>query len=178
MPVESIHQIVKLLFADIRRRAAAEVGQPKLPTLQRGRAAVDFILFDQRVEIDLDLRSVLVRVDFEVTKFAPLAAEWDVNVKPERLLDASGTAQRLDRVRDVFRFPLRERRIVGDEIIADFSFDVRCVCHCEASSANPIHYSYSSVTLYEFLKLRSSCRGAAFDLSPAFQRREAHDGSS
>src|SRR5262245_19201670 len=82
MPVESIHQIVKLLFADIRRRTAAEVGQPKLPPLQCGHAAVDFILFDQRVEIDLDLRSVLVSVDFEVTKFAPLAAEWDVNVSP------------------------------------------------------------------------------------------------
>src|SRR5262249_22668170 len=134
MPVESIHQIAKLLIADIRRSAAAEVGQPKLPPLQCGHAAVDFILLDQRVEIDLDLRSVLVRVDFEVTKFAPLAAERDVNVKPERLLDARGTAQRLDRVRDVFRLPLRERRIVGDEIIADFSFEVRCVCHHETSS--------------------------------------------
>src|SRR5262245_46291556 len=124
MPVESIYHIAKLLFADVGRRASAEIGEPKLPPLQCGHAAVDFILLDQRVEIDLDLRSVLVRVDFEVTKFAPLAAEGDVNVKAERLLDAGGPAQRLDRVRNVFRLPLRERRIIGDEIIADFSFDV------------------------------------------------------
>src|SRR5262245_5802298 len=106
MPVESIHQIAKLLFADVGRRAAAEVGEPELPPLQCVHAAVDFILLDQRVEIDLDLRSVLVRVDFEVTKFTPLAAEGDVNVKAERLLDARGPAERLDRVRDVFRPPL------------------------------------------------------------------------
>src|SRR5262245_16285977 len=81
MPVESVHQRAKLLFADVGRRAAPEVGQPELPPLQCGHAAVDFILFDQRVEIDLDLRSVLVRVDFEVTEFAPLAAEGDVDVQ-------------------------------------------------------------------------------------------------
>src|SRR5262245_61661956 len=106
MPIEPFHEIAKLLFADIRRRAAAEIGQPELPPLQSGHAAVDFILLDQRVEIDLDLRSVLVRVDFEVTKFAPLAAEGNVDVKPERLLDTRGPAERLDRVRNVFRFPL------------------------------------------------------------------------
>src|SRR5215510_6253348 len=88
MPVESFHEIAKLLFADIGRRAAAEVGQPELPPLQSGHAAVDFILPDQRVQIDLDLRSVLVSVDFEITKFAPLAAERDVYVKAERLLHA------------------------------------------------------------------------------------------
>ena len=33
--VETVDQIVELLFADVRRRAAAEVGKPQLPPLKR-----------------------------------------------------------------------------------------------------------------------------------------------
>ena len=34
MAIESIDQVVQLLFADVRRRAAAEVGEPQLPALK------------------------------------------------------------------------------------------------------------------------------------------------
>ncbi len=129
MPVETFDQITELLFADVRRRAAAEVSEPKLPALKSVRAAVDFILLDQRVQVSLNLRGVLVGVDFEVTKLAPLTAERDVNVEAERLIGARRPIQRLDRVSGIFRLPLRERRIVGDEVIADFGFGVRCFCH-------------------------------------------------
>src|SRR5262249_60347131 len=119
-PIRSVRQIAELVCADFGWRADSEVGEPKLPPLLCGHAAVDFILLDQRVEIDLDLRSVLIRVDFEVTKFASLAAERDVYVKTKRLLHSRRLIQRIDRVLDVFRLPLRERRIVRDEIMADF----------------------------------------------------------
>ena len=118
--IETIDQIMQLLFADVRRRAAAEVSEPELPPLKSGHAAVDFILFDQRVEIDLDLGCVLVRVDFEVTEVAALAAERDVNVKTERIFNARRLVERLEGVSHKLRLPLRERRIIRDKIIADF----------------------------------------------------------
>ena len=64
MPIESFHEIAKLLFADIRRRAAEAQAGAAAPA-RRVMRCVDFILLDQRVEIDLDLRSVLVRVDLK-----------------------------------------------------------------------------------------------------------------
>src|SRR4051812_43158951 len=70
--IQTIDEISQLLVADVRRRAAAEVCKAKLPALKSGHATVELVLFDQRVEIDLDLRSVLVRVDFEVAEQAAL----------------------------------------------------------------------------------------------------------
>ena len=90
MTIESFDQVVKLLFADVRRRAAAEVSKPQLPALKGAGAAVNLILLDQRVEIDLDLGGVLVGVDFEVTELAALAAKRNVEVKPERLVVRAG----------------------------------------------------------------------------------------
>src|ERR1044072_7754629 len=72
--VEPLYEMVELPFADIRRRAAAEVGEAQLPTLKSARAAIDFILFDERFDIKLDFSGVLVRVDFEVTELATLSA--------------------------------------------------------------------------------------------------------
>src|SRR6185503_2060893 len=53
--IESIDEIMQLTLADVRRRAAAEVREAQLATLKSRHTAVEFVLFDQRVEIDLDL---------------------------------------------------------------------------------------------------------------------------
>jgi hypothetical protein len=124
VPVQAFHKVTKLLFADVRRRAAAEVREPKLPPLYSRHLAVEFILFDQRIQVPFNVGSVLVCVDLEVTKLAPLAAKRNVDVQAERLLGTRMLIESLDRVRGVFRFPLRKRRIVGDEIITDFGFSI------------------------------------------------------
>ena len=50
-------------------------------SLERRHAAVDLVLFDQSVEIDLDLGSVLVCVNFEIAEVTALPAERDVDVE-------------------------------------------------------------------------------------------------
>src|SRR6185369_8620091 len=79
--IQTIDEITQLLLTDVRRRAAAEVCKAKLPALKSRHATVELVLFDQRVEIDLDLGSVLVCVDFEVAKQAALPAEGNMNVE-------------------------------------------------------------------------------------------------
>src|SRR5919205_407362 len=73
--IQTIDEISQLLLTDVRRCAAAEVCKAKLAPLERGHAAVELVLLDQRVEVDLDLRRVLVCVDFEVTEEAALPAK-------------------------------------------------------------------------------------------------------
>src|SRR5262245_7012382 len=51
--IESVDEVTQLPVADVRRRAAAEVGETQLAALKRGHAAVELVLLDQRVEIDL-----------------------------------------------------------------------------------------------------------------------------
>src|SRR4051812_21434910 len=53
--IQTVDEITQLLIADVRRGPAAEVCKAKLPALKRGHAAVELVLFDQRVEIDLNL---------------------------------------------------------------------------------------------------------------------------
>src|SRR5690242_9237485 len=79
--IESLDEITQLPLADVRRSAAAKVREAQLTTLKSRPAAVELVLFDQRVKIDFDLGGVLVGVDFEITEQAALAAERDVNIK-------------------------------------------------------------------------------------------------
>src|SRR6185436_11698452 len=79
--IQTVDEIVQLFLAHVRRSAAAEIREPKLSTLEGRHAAVDLILLDERVEIDLDLGSVLVCVDFEVAEQAALPAERNVNIE-------------------------------------------------------------------------------------------------
>ena len=84
--IQTVDQIMQLLVADIRGRAlrrGIRVLSPRmLPPLKRRHATVEFVLFDQRVEIDLDLRSVLICIDFEVTEVTAFATKRDVDVEP------------------------------------------------------------------------------------------------
>src|ERR1043165_6943868 len=79
--IETFDKITQLLVADVRRSAAAEVSEAKLASCERRHTTVKLVLLDQRVEIDLDLGSVLIRVDFEVTEVTALATERNVNIK-------------------------------------------------------------------------------------------------
>src|SRR5215216_715051 len=56
--IETIDEISQLLLTDVRGCPSAEIRKAKLAALKRGHAAVELVLFDQRVEVDLDLGSV------------------------------------------------------------------------------------------------------------------------
>src|SRR5690349_11805757 len=117
------YPIVKMLYAD------AQPGDPDLLqsfelrlSYRAGLAFKSYLLGVVPANVTivaLDFRCVLVGVDFEVTEFAALAAEGDVQIKPERILGSRRLGESLKRVGNVLRFPLRERRIVRDKIIAD-----------------------------------------------------------
>jgi hypothetical protein len=53
--IQTLDEISQLLLADIRRSAATEVSKPELSSLKSSCAAVEFVLLDQRIEVDLDL---------------------------------------------------------------------------------------------------------------------------
>src|ERR1043165_3649519 len=125
VPIQTLDEITQLPVADVRRSAAAELNETKSPSLKRSGAAVEFVLLDQRVEIDLDLGSVLVGVDLEVTKQAALAAERNVQIQTEWIVDARPLRERIERLRHKLRLPLRERRVVRDKIIPDLSSRLR-----------------------------------------------------
>src|SRR5215216_6457952 len=125
MPIESFNKAIKLFLAYIRRRAASEVCEPELPTLKSARATIDFILFNESLEVKLYLGRVLVRVDFEIAKLAALSAERNMYVETKRIVSTRRLIERLDCKRDIFRFPLRKRRICGDKIIADLRLGIR-----------------------------------------------------
>src|SRR5258705_7571200 len=120
MSVKAIDQIVELFFADIRGRAATEVGETKLAPLKCACSAVALSFLDQGIEIEFDFAGVLVCVDFEVAKLATLAAERYVQVKAEWFFDSRRLIESLYGLRHIFWFPLRKRRIVGNKIVPDF----------------------------------------------------------
>src|SRR5687768_11232515 len=65
--------------------------------------------------------SVLVGIDPEVAELAPLAAEGNVQVQAQRHILRRRMQGGFD-FRQRLLAPLREGRIVGDEITADFGF--------------------------------------------------------
>src|SRR3982751_2683650 len=111
---------MKLTLADVGRRTAPKVCKPQLPSLNRGRPAVAFHLFDKGIEIDFDLARILVGIDFEVAKLTTLPAEGNVEIEAERIAGSCRSVKDFSDFRQIVRLPLRERRVIGNEIIADF----------------------------------------------------------
>src|SRR5262249_29113573 len=109
------------------RGPAPEISEFEVPALQTWSAAVNFIFLDEGAQILLDLCGVLVRVHLKVTKLTSLPAERDMKIQTERFLSAWRLVQGLERARDVFGSPLRERWVIGNEIIADLGPDTRAV---------------------------------------------------
>ena len=112
-------RLCSCLRREERRRAAAEVDEVQRPAGDRPLRAVQLPLARQRVEIALHLRGVLVGVDAEIAEVAPLPAERDVQIQPERHV---GRRRRQRRPRigiDGFRRPDGKGRVVGDEVAAD-----------------------------------------------------------
>jgi len=106
MAVQTIYQIMQLLFTYIGRRTTPEIYEAKLPALKGACATVEFRLFDESIEIEFDLRGVLVRIDFEIAKFATLAAERYMKVKTKRIFGARRLIERLKYVYHILRLPL------------------------------------------------------------------------
>jgi hypothetical protein len=64
---------------------------------------------------------VLIGEDFEIAEFAPLPAKRDVQVQPQRHVGGRRLERRVN-LAHLFRRPLRERRVIADEVTTDFSF--------------------------------------------------------
>src|SRR5688500_19810899 len=75
MSVEAVDEVVQLLLADVRRRTATKVGEAQLAALKSMCAAIALHLFDEGVQIELNLAGILVRINFEVTKLAAFATD-------------------------------------------------------------------------------------------------------
>src|SRR4029079_14498254 len=73
-----------------------------------------------RLAIRLHRRRVHVRVNAKVAELAPLAAKWNVQIQTERHIPRGRGHRALD-FGYIFGAPLRKRRIVRNEITANFS---------------------------------------------------------
>src|SRR5436305_958638 len=96
------------------------------------------------VHVDIDIAGVLVGVDAEVTKLASLAAKRNMQVQPERRVGPRRRVQGGIGIRQAPRIPRGERRIIGDEVIAESGFLL--IAHagawekCAAAGAIPSSY--------------------------------------
>src|SRR5262249_34329059 len=83
-PLHAVRQKAKLVGRKITGRAATEVDEPRLAAGDGRLRGIDRQFLQQRVEIPANLRRILVRVDFVVTKVAALPAKRNVGVEAER----------------------------------------------------------------------------------------------
>src|SRR5688572_23524922 len=117
--VDPLDEPVELLVRQVRRRAAAEVYELELTSLKPVALGVEGDLTREGGQVYLDVAGVLVRIDAEVEELAPLAAERDVQVQPQRRLRRHRVIEHVIQRGEVVRRPNGERRVVGDEVAAD-----------------------------------------------------------
>ena len=138
---QAINETLELPDRQERRRAAAEIDEVERPPGDGRLPGVQLPLPPQNIEVRLDLGRVLVRVDPEVAEVAALAAERNVEVQAERDIRRRRGERRVGRLVHRLRRPDRERRIVGDEIAADFRFGRgcrrRCIAHRSYYTSRP-----------------------------------------
>src|SRR5262249_52328809 len=97
---------------------ATEIDILKWPATNDRHAAVELNFPGQSLQVDFDVASVVIGVDPEVAKLAALAAERDVQVQSQGRSRNRGRLQSGVCFRQMRRFPEREWRIIGDEIVA------------------------------------------------------------
>ena len=116
-------QFAQVAGADIGGRTAAEIDELQGPRCNPRAGAVEFHFPCQGRQIALDIGAVFVGIDAEITKFAALATEGNVQVQPQ--LRRRGRC-----IEDIFYrgnalfAPERIGRVVRHEDAADFG--LRC----------------------------------------------------
>ena len=78
MTIETFDEVMQLLLTDVGRCATTKICKSQLTPLEGARTRVELCLFNQSIDVLLDLTGVLVCVDFEITKLASFTAKWDV----------------------------------------------------------------------------------------------------
>src|SRR5207253_1842193 len=77
-------QAAKLIGAQIRRRAAAEIDELQGSSAHGGSLTIQLDFLDQGIEVELDIACVLIGVDAEIAELAALTAKGNVQVEPKR----------------------------------------------------------------------------------------------
>ena len=140
------HQSVELAGAQIRRRPAAEIDVIQAPPPHDRLRRQQRDLLHEGVEIDLDFLRVLVRVNAEVAELTAFTAKRNVQVEPERHPQFGWRIENSLGVRDVLRLPVRERWVVGDEVVPEpglFLIDGRGRGHRLTHAGGGAHFIYT-----------------------------------
>ena len=118
---QSLHAVgeeLQLIGRQIAGRATAEVDEARLASFDERLVRVGREILQQRVEVAANLRRVLVGIDLEVAEVAALPAKRNVRVEPEVHAGRGLTFERGLQFADAILFPVGERRVVRDEVIA------------------------------------------------------------
>ena len=118
---QSIDQSNQLLRAEERGRSAAKIDKSKWTTPHDRQLAHEFNFTRQGSQVAFHLGSVLVGEDFEVAELTAFATERNVQVQTERHVGWR-LIERGRHFRQLIARPLRKRRVVADEVRANFSF--------------------------------------------------------
>src|SRR5262245_28841464 len=119
--MEPFVQRLELTGAQVRGSATSEIHELQFSSGHGWALAEQLDLAGQGLHVPLDGLGVLVGVDAKVAELAPLATKGNVQVEPQRMARVRGRRiERRAKLGQEIPLPLRKRRIVGDEIAADF----------------------------------------------------------
>ncbi len=105
-------EVFELVHGEVRGGAAAEIDEVRFPPADERLRGVERKFLDRGVDVAANGGRVLVGINPEITEVAPLPAERDVQINPERRARLGRPFQRGVQFPDPFRFPKGKRRII------------------------------------------------------------------
>ena len=110
-------EIPELVRRQVARSASSKINEAGFPASDHRLLGVAGNVFEQRIEVGLDVVGILVGVDAEVAEMATLPAEGDVGVEPQRNPRLRFLIERLMEGGNGLGAPESERGIIGHEVI-------------------------------------------------------------
>src|SRR5262249_46173382 len=106
----------------VGRRATAEINEMKWSAGNDRQPTVQLHFLNQCGRVSLNITSVLIGVDAKIAKLAAFPTKRNVQIKTKGSIRPRRFFQGLASLGQMRWFPERERRIVGNEIVAQARF--------------------------------------------------------
>ena len=115
--LHALGQIAELVRRQVARGAPTEVNKAGFSPADHRLGGIGSEVFEQGIEVGLDIVGVLVGVDAEVAEVTSLPAEGNVDVESQRYSGLRGLIQSLMEGWNGLSIPEGKRGIIGNEVI-------------------------------------------------------------